>query len=389
MKKIIMLLEKDFPEDERVEKEARALIEAGHEVHIAAMCDLPGVTSGRYKGIYVHRKTIGPWLKKTSVGALKAPFYFNWWRKFIREIFRTHQFDVIHVHDLPLAKVGYEIKEAYSMKYILDLHENWPVLLELSPHTHSLLGRMLSSNSQWEVYEVEMAKLADQVIVVVEEAAHRLHRLGIPLEKITTVSNTISLEEVKNLAPISRVDDDIVLGYAGGVQYLRGLQIVIEALPKILETHANVKLWIVGSGRHVPVLEKMSEGMLQGKVLFFGYLPYLTMMEKISQFDIGLIPHLKNGLTDATIPNKLFQYMYLQKPIIASNCLPIQRIVEATQTGLIYQDNMPSDFAEKTIEMISNWKEFQARGAKGKDAVHSTYHWGKEAERLVGLYVKV
>ena len=32
--KILMVLENQFPDDERVEKEALSLIEAGHEVHL-------------------------------------------------------------------------------------------------------------------------------------------------------------------------------------------------------------------------------------------------------------------------------------------------------------------------------------------------------------------
>ena len=45
------------------------------------------------------------------------------------------------------------------------------------------------------------------------------------------------------------------------------------------------------------------------------------MMNKINYFDIYFIL-TSNPLTDNTIPNKLFQYMYLQKPVLTSGLRP-------------------------------------------------------------------
>ena len=109
------------------------------------------------------------------------------------ELFATEKFDTLHVHDLPLAKVGYEAKCTYGVRFVLDLHENWPVLLQLSKHTNTFLGKLLSSNAQWVRYEKEMCGLADKIIVVVDEAKGRVSGLGINPEKIEVVSNTLDI----------------------------------------------------------------------------------------------------------------------------------------------------------------------------------------------------
>ncbi|TXB62683.1 glycosyltransferase family 4 protein [Phaeodactylibacter luteus] len=392
MKKILMLLEKHFPEDERVEKEALALIKAGYEVHIASMCDALDVTSGPHKGIQVHRRGIGKWHKKTSVGALKFPFYFNFWRKFVGDLCRAEQYDALHVHDLPLAQVGHEISQAFGLKYVLDLHEHWPALLVESPHTHTFLGRLLSDNDQWEAYEKRMVGLADEVIVVIEEAAERLAADGLSPERLTVVSNTISLEELTLQSRAARdAGAPFVLGYAGGIQYLRGIQWAVEAMPYILEALPNTELWLIGGGRHVPVLQEMCKGnpQLEEKVRFFGHLPYQEMMAKVNQFDIGLIPHLRNPLTDATIPNKLFQYMYLQKPIIASDCLPIKRIVEEVGSGLIHRDGDARQLAACAVHILTHPEESQAMGERGRRSVEERYNWAHDAQSLVDTYARL
>ncbi len=385
-KKILMLLEKHFPEDERVEKEAISLINSGYEVHIASMCTSRPVEFERYKGIFVHRKYIGPWLKKTSVGALKAPFYFNFWRGFVREIMKDHAFGAIHVHDLPLAQVGWEAKEAFKIKYILDLHEHWPALLDISPHTHTLLGRLLSNTRQWEDYEISMSKRADGVIVVVEEAAGRLAGLGLPAEKITVVSNTISIDGPDWGEPSVHEDNAAILGYAGGIQHLRGLQYVIEAMPILLRENQDVHLWIIGDGRYLSDLKESCQGELAEHVRFFGHLSYHEMMNKINRFDIGLIPHIKSPLTDATIPNKLFQYMYLEKPVLTSDCAPLKRIVEEARRGCAYPDDSPEALAEEALVLLSDKAGAAEFGKNGKEAVETKYNWDRDSARLVEMY---
>jgi len=385
-KKILMLLEKHFPEDERVEKEAISLINSGYEVHIASMCTSKPVEFEKYKGIHVHRKYIGPWLKKTSVGALKAPFYFNFWRGFVREIMKDHAFGAIHVHDLPLAQVGWEAKEAYNIHYILDLHEHWPALLDISPHTQTFLGKLLSNAHQWEDYEISMSKLADGVIVVVEEAAERLAGLGLPAEKITVVSNTISIDGADWGEPSVHEDKAAILGYAGGIQHLRGLQYVIEAMPMLLRENPDIHLWVIGDGRYLSDLKESCQGELAGHVRFFGHLSYHEMMNKINRFDIGLIPHIKSPLTDATIPNKLFQYMYLEKPVLTSDCAPLKRIVEEARSGFAYPYDSPEALAEKALLLLSDKARAAEFGKNGKEAVETKYNWDRDSARLVEMY---
>jgi glycosyltransferase involved in cell wall biosynthesis len=392
MKRILMVLEKDFPEDERVEKEALALINAGYEVHLAIINDQKQSASKKiYKDIIVHQRLIGKWVKKTSVGALMFSFYFNFWRNFLEDILKDTKFDYIHIHDLPLAKIGKELSIKHNCKFVLDLHEHWPALLELSPHTKTFLGRLLSHKNQWVSYETKMVNLADHLIVVIEEARDRIAKLGVPKNKISVVSNTIPIKELQgskfDFSPPNR---KIVIGYAGGIQYLRGLQEVIQALPDLVAAYPNLELWLIGGGRHVKSLKHLAEELkVKDNVLFFGHQPYSEMMKLINQFTIGLIPHLKNPLTDATIPNKLFQYMYLEKPILASNCDPIKRIIEETKTGLIHEFNNPPDIAEKVDKILKSKDLITKFGLNGKKAVESKYNWENDAKVLVKTYSSI
>jgi glycosyltransferase involved in cell wall biosynthesis len=388
--KILMVLESDFPPDLRVENEISALVNAGHEVHIACFSRKPEIRIPENIHFTIHKKYIPSLIYKTSVGALKIDLYHRFWRRFLVNIYAKIQFDAVHIHDLPLAKVGFYLKRKFGVSFVLDLHENWPALLEISAHTKTISGRILCSIKQWKRYEEKYVPLADHVIVVVEEAKDRLiNTTHAAQEKISIVSNTLNTELFD--FPVKKKDSDrIVMIYGGGVNYHRGLQCVIKALPELVRTYANLILWIAGTGSYIGTLKKMTEELqLKEHVRFWGWMQQKELLEKISLADYALIPHIRSEHTDATIPHKLFQYMYAGIPIIASDCAPIKRIIEETNTGIIFKDKDSMDFAE-AFRNIHEKRDIKA-GIKerGMEWVEKKYNWKYDSEILVKLYGKL
>lgn len=382
--RILMVLESDFPPDVRVENEAISLLKAGHEVHIACYSRNTETKKTEWEGIKIHRKAISAFIYKSSVGALRLPFYFNFWRKFLNDILNSTQFECIHIHDLPLAKIGYEMKMKYKIKFTLDLHENWPALLALSEHTKSLLGRILSTDNQWKNYERKYTALADQVIVVVDEAKHRISKLGIDSAKIIIVSNTLNLDEFH--FPKPKTDQNkIILVYGGGVNYHRGLQYVIEALTMI-KSSIDLNFWIIGDGRYLFKLKEQAQRLeVHDKITFWGWQPRQKLLKLISQSNIALIPHMKSPHTDNTIPHKLFQYMYAEIPIISSNCVPLNRIIKETNSGDVFESGNPTDLAKLLDDLIENPKKLE-NFKKGKKWVEEKYNWALDEKSLVEIY---
>src|SRR5664279_5405694 len=111
--KILMVLETEFPPDVRVENEMLALKAAGHEVHLACSTRKKRPEKESFGKSTIHRKKITSFIYKSSVGCLKFPFYFNFWRNFIFTICAVEKFDVIHIHDLPLSQIGVEVKRKF------------------------------------------------------------------------------------------------------------------------------------------------------------------------------------------------------------------------------------------------------------------------------------
>ena len=383
--KLLMVLEGEFPPDDRVEKEAVSLIEAGHEVFLACYTMINRKEFEEYKRIKIYRKPITKFIYKSSVGCLKFPFYFNFWRSFLNRLFKNGTFDAIHIHDLPLVQVGLEFKHKYKIPLVFDMHENYPVLLELSTHIKKPLARLLHSNKAWRKYEVAMLKSADRIITVIDEMFERVKEFQIPAEKIFVLPNTIRISDFE--FPDKRPDDNfLTMIYIGGITYHRGLQVVLNGMKLILDQRKNVRLWIVGSGNYVSDLKKLASELNLGNFVdFLGWKSFPEMAELLMLSDIAIIPHLKSEHTDHTIPNKIYQYAYANKPIITSNCRPLERLVREMNIGVCYKHDSVEDFVNSFIELTKN-SDYIKIGENGRKYILDKYNWKKTVEPLLQIY---
>ena len=383
---ILMILDGEFPPDIRVENEITALVEEGHVVHLSCTTRRNLPERDKFGKVFIYRKVLSNFMYKSRAGCLKLPFYFDFWRRHLKILLKNNKFDVIHVHDLPLCRLGFEIKTKYKIPLVLDLHENWPGLIKYAPHTQTIIGRLISSNKQWARYEIEMLHKADKVIVVVEEARKRIVSLGVDKEKLCIVSNTLNTDNIPVFIR-KREDNEFVLFYGGGINRHRGLQVVIDAIKILKNKNIRIKLVIAGSGSYKETLEKqVSKLDLGSDVSFCGQMHFNEMLELLSESDAAIIPHLRTENNDATIPHKLFQYMYLEKPVISSDCLPLKRILSEADTGFIYKNNSPEDLAG-LLGILSNDRQLlNKKRHNGRIAVLKEYNWSIDKIRLLEIY---
>lgn len=384
-----MVLESEFPPDVRVENEILALSGAGHELHLACFTHKNRPEKESFGKSVIHRKNITPFIYKSSVGCLKFPFYFNFWRKFITGLCEKEKFDVIHIHDLPLITIGVGIKEKYNTSLVIDLHENWPALIKTAAHTQTFLGRLLSSNKQWVEYEREMLPQADMVITIVEEARDRILGLGIDPGKICIVSNTINFENI-SIAAKKKETDSFIIFYGGAINNHRGLQVVLNAVKITSEKNIDVRLWIVGEGSFRKSLEELTDSLkIRSRVRFFGQKPFNEMLDILAESDVAIIPHIRTENNDASSPNKLYQYMYLNKPVVSSDCISLKRIISETRTGFIYKNDSAADLASLIEKLKNNESLLNEIQGNGRKAVIEKYNWSIDKERLIKAYRKL
>ncbi len=175
--------------------------------------------------------------------------------------------------------------------------------------------------------------------------------------------------------------------YAGGINKHRGLQYVIKGLKLLQNTSKPIRLFILGSGTYTDTLKELANSEGVGHMIeFTGWKNYKEMQSYFGRADVCLIPHVKNDHTDSTIPHKLFQYMYAGKPTIASDCIPIERIIKETNCGLVYAHDNPQDFADKVSLLENSYELYNTLKENGIIAVETKYNWNIDKQKLIDIY---
>ena len=395
--KIGMLLDKEFYGDMRVENEVRLLAENGFDIYVYCF-----TFDGIYREEdYYGAKIINLPVSRKYTRKLRAltntifNFYPDYLYNLIKKYIIRDEISVLHIHDLYLFEVGLKIKNSLqNLLLVGDLHENYVEGLKHYKFANSFPGNLLISIPKWEKAEIEWCNQFDQLITVIDEAVSRYVGLGIDEAKINVVANYVNrsnfLSETPNEDIINRLNKKFSLLYIGGFDIHRGLESVVKAMPKICKKIVDVELVLVGRGINEPDLKKLAKELgVEDKISFEGFQQASLLPSYILGSQICLIPHLKTVHTDNTIPHKLFHYMSLEKPVVASDCNPIKRIIEDTNSGYIYESNNEIALAERIISLFEDEELRIEMGRNGKRGVEEKYNWEKTGKNLIELYKKI
>jgi len=395
---ILMVLNKKFPPDIRVEKEARSLMKQGHRIYLLAsqegdeedVEEVFGITVIRIKREYVTSlvKRLRGW--QYSLLRIDRHLFLN-----LEKIICRYKIDAVHVHDLPPVKSSLLAAKKYNLPVIADLHENYPVTkqLNLSQKDLTLRNRLkqatIDGYRAWKKHEKKVLSLVDRIIVVVPEAAERIEAYKLNRDKIFVVSNTEDVDYFTGMEiesdVIARYKGSFVISYIGALGHHRGVDTAIKAMPDIIEAVHQAKLLIVGSGRKYDkeLQDLAKKAGVTENVIFTGWQPFNMIPSYIEASDLCLVPHNYSEHTDTTVPHKLFQYMLKKKPVVVSNCRPLKRIVEETRCGLVFEAGNDKDLAENIISLYKDEALRTQLGKNGYKAVLENYNW-ENSERVLG-----
>jgi glycosyltransferase involved in cell wall biosynthesis len=228
----------------------------------------------------------------------------------------------------------------------------------------------------------------------VEEAAQRVSKFcRVASEKLVVVSNT---EDASTLLGRGESFNDRFPGrwtatYVGGIGPHRGIDTSVCAAaiagPKI----PGFQLAVVGpSALQIPRLERLiKKAGADDYVTIVRRVPSAQVPDYIRSSNVCLVPHNDTEHTNTTVPHKLFQYMLLEKPVLVSDCPPLERIVRAAQCGEVFRRDDPEHMAAQLVAMASNPSQLDAWALNGARSASSEFSWGNDANRLIEMYESI
>lgn len=218
------------------------------------------------------------------------------------------------------------------------------------------------------------------------------------IAKIYSEKYGVSLNVVRNVAPIFKptekksreqlnlpMDKFILIIQGSGINKRRGAEEAVEAIKNI----ENSILLIIGSGDVLDELKSIvKKENLKEKVRFLPKMPYSEMMQYTMNADLGLaIDHTDILNHKLALPNKFFDYIQAEIPILATNIIEVRKIIEEHKIGFILDEELTSSsLAEKINQIKTSYSghinELKINLQKAK----SIENWENELHKLQKIY---
>jgi glycosyltransferase involved in cell wall biosynthesis len=239
------------------------------------------------------------------------------------------------------------------------------------------------------IIERRALKLACQILAINGELMEYVIRIGSPRGKTRVLTAGIdyaqfdpSIDRNKVGKQCGLTDKDFVLFFMGWLYHFSGLKEVAAQLAKLPDRH--IKLLIVGEGDAYDELHRMRERLdLQDRLILVGRKPYKDIPAFIATSDICLLPaYPKESIMQNIVPIKMYEYMAMKKPVIASK-LPGVLKEFGESNGVIYIKG-PEEAVEKALELAKagNLEELGIRARKFAER-HDWERIADEFERVL------
>jgi glycosyltransferase involved in cell wall biosynthesis len=147
-------------------------------------------------------------------------------------------------------------------------------------------------------------------------------------------------------------DNTIVIGFVGRLHKMKGVDLLLRAMPSLLENSKEYILLIAGDGPERGSLESQAEKLgIYDKTKFLG--TYKNVPKIMSACDIGVMPSLYEPFGRVAV-----EFMRMKVPLVTSGAAGLAELVKDGQTGLIPRENTPEEICAciRKLLMDSNLK---------------------------------
>jgi glycosyltransferase involved in cell wall biosynthesis len=177
------------------------------------------------------------------------------------------------------------------------------------------------------VLEKEIIKRSDIIFTINKGLIQSLIELGADPHLIQVIPGGIDFDRFN----LSKVDtpairekfgiskDDQVLFFMGWIYDFSGLKEIVLDMVKSREKNPHLKLLVVGEGDYYPELKNtVQNNSITDQVILTGKRPYDEIPGLIGAADICLLPVYNNEIMQDIVPIKMYEYLAMQKPVIAT-----------------------------------------------------------------------
>jgi glycogen(starch) synthase len=292
-------------------------------------------------------------------------------------------FDIVHAHDWMTSFAGVGMKRAYATPLVATIHATeWG----RNGGLHNAMQRRISDIEWFLCYE------AWRVIACSRHMQAELTSIfGVPSDKLRVIPNGVhpgqfqeaDVDMARRMYGLS--EEDNVILFVGRLVHEKGVQLLIEAMPKILHYWPSAVLVIAGQGPCEGELRSLADRFdLGGKVKMVGFVPDDVRNALYRLARVAVVPSLYEpfGIT-------ALEAMAARAPLVSSDVGGLSEIVRHGENGWkCYAGNVNS-FADGVLHVLHSAEAAGRMSEVAYGDILAIYDWRAIADRTLKVYEEV
>jgi len=374
--KVCVLSSGHSPRAARLVQEAQTLVQAGYSVLLIG----PG-TINVADSPYREFISICPADKRSSrLSRLVRLFRFG-----LRQTSSMY-----HAHELDSLLVALMLGKLNHAPVVFDCHEyHAEAITENRFKNRHLRGMAYALIDRLEAW---MARRCQTIISVNDDLTRRFARLGchsvtLPNYPTRSITETNPIPEEVQL----RLENHLVLVYAGKLSEARGISIAIRVVAKLVPAYPSLRLLLLGRASTVAYAQRLNNLIQElgvgEHVLWVGQVPQKDVFGYLKHSDVGLflLRPVKERYNLGE-PIKMFEYAAAGLPVIVSDLPAKRRLVDKMRNGFLVDPANEDAVASSIVRLLSDTALRLELGENGRRAFRGEFNWESVEKRLLDLY---
>ena len=207
--------------------------------------------------------------------------------------------------------------------------------------------------------ETHVLRQASAVTTICEGLKREMLLRGIPEDKVTVIPNAVEVDRYPfapprdaALAESLGLQGALVLGFIGSFYAYEGLDLLLQALPRIAAALPQARLLLVGGGLEDQKLRQQAQQLgIADRVVFTGRVPNDQVERYYSLLDLALFPRHSLRLTETVTPLKPLEAMAVGAVCLASDVGGHQELITDGETGFLFRAGDAQALADSVIRV--------------------------------------
>jgi len=370
LQKVILSITGNIATDQRVHKVASSLQKLGMK---------PILIGRKFKSSPTIQKRTYP-LKQINLLFNKGPIFYAEYNFRLFFILLFSKCNVLISNDLDTLFANYlafRLKRLFGIKIklVYDSHELFTEVPELN-------NRKLVKKIWFAIERMILPKLKNSYTVCEPIAEYYQKMYGINMQVIRNLPSCKSINtQIKNQLIIP--DNKKIILYQGALNMGRGIEYIIPLMQYI----ENAVFVIIGTGDIENDLKKMvASHKLEDRVIFTGNLSLEQLNAFTPKADVGLVLQEDISLSyHFVLPNRLFDFINAEVPVLASELPEIARIVNGEDIGITVKGFDPNLLLTHIKTLLNEPRAIQ-KFKEGLKKCKGKYSWENQEEVIFDFY---